>query len=62
MPLKLNARVGANDSAVTKHLTECQACIPGNPASRFDILASAKNRSHLDLLCFLAGHQYTDGH
>ena len=50
VPSKLNARVGANDSAVTKHLKERPLCIPENPASRFKILARARNRSHLDLL------------
>ena len=50
MPSKLNARVSANDSTVTKHLKERLVCIPENPASLFEILASARNRSLLDLL------------
>ena len=54
VPSKLSAkalvRVGANDSAVTKHLKESPACIPQVPASRFEVLANARSRSHLDLL------------
>ena len=52
VPSKLSAealvRVGANDSAVTKHLKESPACIPQVPASRFEVLANARSRSHLD--------------
>ena len=38
------------DSAITKHLKESTNCIPTDPQARFQTLAKARNKQHLDIL------------
>ena len=43
-------KIEANDSAVTKHLKESPDCLRSDPKSRFQVLAQARNKAHLDVL------------